>query len=293
MKLIWGLIAVGLAALCLSFLGALRPVGDSLAVFRFGLCLCLLALAAALRARPLPALLVVGLACAGMASVLWYKLPQGAPGAITIYQKNLFHQNSDLMGVADDILATKPDFVTLQELSVANDALLDRLSTAYPHQHICRVTQRSGIAVLSQIKPVGDGTCSRRYGLAQITVDLPQGRHHVASVHLSWPFPGAQPRQIRHLIDDLEALAHPILLAGDFNMVPWSHALSDVAHASGTRHAGPARTTFLIGFVPISIDHVFAPGGGRSVTRPLLGSDHFGVLAKVHPQTAQSTDNSN
>lgn len=285
MQVIWGLIAVIVAALGLSFLGALHGVGDSLAVFRVGLCIALLALTLGLRSHRKARLCVVAVALSGMATMLWHKLPLGTPGPISIYQKNVFHSNTDLPGLAQDILSTTPDFVTLQEVSIANEALLDMLSEVYPHQLLCRYTDRSGVAVLSRLAPVETGHCERRYGMARLLVDLPEGRHYVVALHLSWPFPGQQPNQVRRLLNDLEAFDHPVLIGGDFNMVPWSSALSRIARASGTQHAGPARTTFLIGSVPISIDHVFAPGGGHAEARPLLGGDHFGLLARVTPKS--------
>ncbi|MEL7282038.1 MAG: endonuclease/exonuclease/phosphatase family protein [Pseudomonadota bacterium] len=293
MQVIWGFIAVTLVAIGLSFMGALHGIGDSLAVFRVGLCLLLVFLAMALTSRRNARLFLVVVAVAGAGTMLWHKLPLGAPGPITIYQKNMFHANSDLPGLAEDILSMSSDFVTLQEVSLANEALLDMLSEAYPHQFLCRYTDRSGIAVLSRRAPVAAGVehCERRYGMARILVDLPQGRHYVAALHLSWPFPGQQPNQLRRLLADLEALDHPLLIGGDFNMVPWSSALFRIARASNTRHAEPARTTFFIGRVPISIDHVFAPGGGYVEARPLLGSDHFGLLARVTPESGAPEEN--
>ncbi|MEO0752269.1 MAG: endonuclease/exonuclease/phosphatase family protein [Pseudomonadota bacterium] len=288
MQLIWGLIALLVVALGMSFLGALHGLGDSLAVFRIALCLPLLALGLALRGAGLGRVVVLCVALAGIASVVWHKLPRATPGPVTIYQKNVFHSNAELAGLAADILQTKADFVTLQEVSVANEALLDLLSEAYPHQTLCRYTERSGVAVLSRLEPVEDGPCERRYGMARITVDLAGGRYHVAALHLSWPFPGQQPRQLRRLLNDLERLDYPILIGGDFNMVPWSNALARVARASGTERAGPARTTFLLGSVPISIDHIFAPGGGWAEARPLFGGDHFGILARVHHTPVQN-----
>lgn len=37
-----------------------------------------------------------------------------------------------------------------------------------------------------------------------------------------------------------------------------------------------------MGLYPMAIDHVLA-GSGQLDTRPLLGSDHFGLLARVVP----------
>ncbi|MEO0371132.1 MAG: endonuclease/exonuclease/phosphatase family protein, partial [Pseudomonadota bacterium] len=197
----------------------------------------------------------------------------------------MFHQNSDLEGLAEDIVASNADFVTLQELSQDNGPLLLNLKETYPYQLICRSKKvRGGTAVLSRVKPLENGVCTRDYASARLTVDLGErvGPIHVTSVHLSWPYPREQPRQLRDLLRDLEALDYPVIIGGDFNMVPWSHALSSVAQASGTRRLGPAQATFQLGFVPLSIDHVFAPYRGLVQTRPRLGSDHLGLRAVVN-----------
>lgn len=287
MRVIWGLIGLCCLAIGGSFLGAVHPVGDSLAVFRVGFCLGLLVLTLFLRGRGSAQICLFAIGLSGIATMLWHKLPLDAPGPITIYQKNMFHMNADIDGLAADILAAKTDFVTLQEVTIDNETLLDLLQKTYPHQHLCRYDDRSGVAVLSREQPVRQRSCGRGFGMAQILVDLPNGPHYIAAVHLSWPFPKAQPRQLTRLYTQMEALDHPILIGGDFNMVPWSHALSRLARASDTVAAGPARTTFLLGSLPIAIDHVFAPGGGSVETRPLLGGDHFGLLARVH---ADDTD---
>ncbi|MEL7012783.1 MAG: endonuclease/exonuclease/phosphatase family protein [Pseudomonadota bacterium] len=282
MQVIWSLIGLFIGALAVSFQGGVHPVGDSLAVFRVGLCLALLLLAATVRNGAFARLGIISLSVIGIASAMWHKIPKSDPGPVTIYQKNVLHRNSELSSLAADILATGPDFVTLQEVSVEGEALLRDLKAAYPYQVLCRYSPKSGVAVLSRIEPLDKGDCRQSYGKAMITVDLPTGRHHVAAIHMAWPFPGGQPAQFEQFFDDLRALEHPILIGGDFNMVPWSHALRQVARVSGTKHSTPARTTFLIGSVPIAIDHVFAPGGGYVETRPLFGADHFGILARVH-----------
>jgi len=283
MRVIRVFIGLVVAALAMSFMGAVHPLGDSLAVFRIAFCLVLLVCVLALPRGGYAQTFLIGTALLGLGSALWHRIPVTEPGPVTIYQKNVLHWNAELSLLAADILSAKPDFVTLQEVSEQGEPLLHALKTAYPYQHLCRFSSLSGVAVLSRLEPIDDGYCRIEYGMALITVDLPSGPHHVAAVHLSWPFPRNQASQLKLLSSDLRKFEHPFLIGGDFNMVPWSHALTQVAKASGTRRSSPARTTFLIGSVPLAIDHVFAPGGGYVETRPLLGADHFGLVARVHP----------
>ncbi len=288
MPVVWVLTGLSFAALGMSFLGALHPVGDSLAVFRAWLCIMAMTLALFLPVARRWRMALVGLGAAGIATVGWQKMPSASPSLgpnfTVVYQKNVFHQNTDLVALADDIRASDAHFVTLQEMSVSNDPLLDLLKEEYPYQHLCRFQSRGGTAVLSRVRPVNVAPCQDVYAMARMTVDLGLDRPvEVLSVHLAWPFPGVQPHQLDHLLDDLKAMDNPVLIGGDFNMVPWSNALSSVARASGTRRVGSAKTTFKIGALPISIDHIFAPDGGTTQRRPLLGSDHFGLRATVRP----------
>lgn len=271
-----------LTALTVSFAGALQGLGDSLAVFRAGLAALALVLvfATGWPRRVRWAAMAACLLAAG--SVAWHKLPLAPPGPVIVYQKNMFHRNGELGGLAGDILAAAPDIVTLQEVSVENEALLAHLRDAYPTQHLCRYDSRSGIAVLTRLKPAGAAFCSERLGLAGLRVHAGDGPAWALSLHLTWPYPLDQAGQVSRLTAELDRLDAQMIIGGDFNMVPWSHTLARIARISGTHRAGPSRPTFLLGVLPLPIDHVFAPGGGRADLRPLLGGDHRGLLARVH-----------
>ncbi len=271
-----------LAALAASYGGALHPVGDSLAVFRTGIAAAGAALLLAL--RPVAWLFRTGLALSlgSLGLIGWHKVEPDPPGPITVYQKNMYHANSGLADLVADIRDAGADLVLLQEVSVANAAILTDLRDAFPHQHLCRYTRRSGIAVLSRFEPAGGNTfCLRGVGMAGLKVETGSGPVWAVSLHLTHPFPHNQERQVDRVAGRLAALDAPIVLGGDFNMVAWSHTLGEIAEASGTELAGPPRTSFFLGPVPLSIDHVLAPGGGATATRPDFGSDHRGILARV------------
>jgi len=283
-------IAVLCAALVASFAGALHPLGDSLAVFRTGIAALGLVMLPLARPGRGAAVAIVAVCLAGLATVGWHKLPRGVAvagpgtgaGALTLYQKNMHYRDADIAALARDIRAMAPDIVTLQEVSVENEALLDLLWDVYPAQHLCRYTSDSGLAVLTRHSVTGSPVCGQAVGLAGLRVMTAQGPVWALSVHLAHPWPGRQRAQLDRLGPELRALAGPRVIGGDFNMVPWSHALRRVARQSGTRRADPARTSFRLGPVPLSIDHVLAPGGGWADPRPRLGSDHAGILARVH-----------
>ncbi|MGR3759664.1 endonuclease/exonuclease/phosphatase family protein [Roseobacteraceae bacterium NS-SX3] len=279
--------AVGLL-LAFSFGGALHPLGDSLAVFRLPLALALAVLALFLR----PAWLAYGalmLAGAAVVSVVRFMTPAAADvpeaTAATVYQKNLHYQPADRSSLIADIRAAQASVVTLQEVSAANRAVLDELKSDLPNQHFCPFTSYVGTAVLTKWPVVeGSQTCAEAGGIAAVKAQAPGGPVWLVSMHLHWPWPYEQAEQAEDLLAVLRALKGPMILAGDFNMVPWSHRFESFLEASRGAPAGPARTTLWAGAMPLAIDHVIAPGGGTAVTRPAMGSDHNGVRAQVSLQ---------
>ncbi|MGR3493413.1 MAG: endonuclease/exonuclease/phosphatase family protein, partial [Shimia sp.] len=144
------LFSVIFAAFALSYLGALHPAFDSLTVLRLPLAAALIIGALILRRG----LMVYGAALWGLAVLAGYVIapaPQIAAVDVTLYSKNLWFGNQDHPGVLADIAAADPDVITLQEVSVQNEALLAALAADYPHQHLCKLSNWSGIAVLSRL----------------------------------------------------------------------------------------------------------------------------------------------
>lgn len=272
----------GLAALAVlgGYLGALHPLGDSLAVFRLqaagalALLSALVLFAGAARSGRLGMLLAL---VAG-APVLWsYGAGDAAvTGGLRIYQKNVFYRNDDLAGLEQDIRAAAPDAVMLQEMSQPNLALLEALEPDLPHQLHC------GTAIATRLPPVaGSGLCAA--GLAAMQVEGPSGSLWLVSVHLRWPWPHGQAAQVRQLLPVLEGLEGPVVMAGDFNMVRWSATFAAMARAARVQPVGAVHGSYT-GFAPwlvLPIDHVLAPVGGRVEMREGLGSDHLGLLAEV------------
>ena len=266
-----------------SYLGAVHPAGDSFAVIRLPLAGCAVFCALFLGQRTRR--LIAGLT-ALVVIVPWGlgKTDAADGGAYSLYQKNLWMGNADITDVAHDILRSNADFVTLQEVSDRNEAIFPILSADYPYQHFCDFSERSGVAVLSK-HPFVDGTqsCSRGHGLASVRVQRAGGQIWLHSVHLSWPWPYGQHRQLERLLPTLSEMEGDHILGGDFNIVPWSHTMRAIARVTGTDPLGPTQPTlWLRGWIPLSIDHVLVPNGGSGLlkSRPRFGSDHQGVLAR-------------
>lgn len=281
-----GLVVAFLAG---SYLGVVHGLGDSLAVVRPAVAVvaCVLAAALGFAGRRRLGLLVLAAGSAAGLPVLWSSLP-GDPGdgaAYHLYQKNLSFRLADPSPLIADIRGHAPDFVTLQEVTDRTGAVMAGLTDVLPSQHVCTFAAVGGVAVLSRWPTIaGSERCVDGDGLAAMQVTTPDGPVWVVSIHLHWPFPYRQSEQVPRLLPALTTMAGPVLVGGDFNMVPWSHTLARVARATETERAGPILYTLPLagGWVALPIDHVLVPRGkGRTGARrlPLLGSDHHGVLA--------------
>ncbi len=268
-----------------SFAGRWSAFGDALAVVRpvvaGGLALWLLP-----RLKPVWAVLP-GLVLAGFAliSVAVPFVTPAAPGPVSLYQKNLSFRMTDPAPLLADILAVNPDVITLQEVTEAHRlGVMQALAARYPTQGFCPFAGVGGTAVLARWPAAGPLICPQTKGATVLPLAMPQGRITVVALHLHWPFPYGQRAQVEALLPGLAGLSGPVLVAGDFNMVPWGWPLTAVAQATRTQRAGPAQASFYIGgWAPVAIDHVLAPGGGAVLRRDPLGSDHLGLVAQVWP----------
>lgn len=284
--------ALGLAVLALAagYLGFLHPLGDSLSVGRGIAAVAVLILAvfasfAGLRMAAFVSMLLALLT--GGQVLLAYSWP-GVPGSYMVYQKNVLYRNTELPALAEDIRATNPAIVTLQEVVPANSAWMETLRDAFPHQLLCPGQTVGGQAILTQLPPV-EGTAFCGPGLAAMqvvggTVDEPMP-FWVVSVHLHWPWPYSQADQVQLMLPILDRLQGPTIMAGDFNMVRWANSVRQLSDILGVKPAGPTAGSYigLSQVFPLPIDHVFSSHGGRVSLRPALGSDHLGLLAQVAP----------
>lgn len=298
-RVLTGLLILSTLTLLASFAGRLHAAGDTLAVIRPLLVLVVGVLAGiALVFGPrLPGAGGLILAVAGGVGMVPHgpasELPDGARH-YSAYQKNLLWNLPDKARVARDIGETEPDFVMLQELHQLNRPILDMLRRDYPHQQFCPFATVGGTAVLSRWPPTEEKpVCDDGYGLAAMQVATPDGPTWIVSLHLHWPFPYGQRAQLDTLLPVLERLDGPIIVGGDFNMVPWAFSVAAVKRATRTTDAGYAGGTFAFSYrregrnlletlPPIPIDHILVPQNGMrgSLTRrDRLGSDHHGLVA--------------
>lgn len=264
------------------FGGVLHPLGDSLAVFRIQLALvCALALIWTGWPRVWRWSGVAVL----VAVILGTQPFQGVRGdaPLRIYQKNLSFRMQDTGPVVADIRAMRPDIITLQEVSQQLSPILTDLAASHPHQMRCAFHGVVGDVVVLSRWPIGETKCVQKSGFAAAKITTPEGPVWAVSLHLHWPYPFGQAAQVDRLLPMLAELDAPVVLGGDFNMVPWASTPRRIARVTKTRILRGPRSTLdrFLPLAPLPIDHILAPVPGQVQRRAPLGSDHHGVFATV------------
>jgi len=278
--------------LAVGFAGALHPAGDSLAVFRWQIALALTFWSTVLcltltRRRLLPlTLALAGALCALPITLNSFASTSSLRTGLILYQKNMSFRMPDTTPLARDIAASGADIITLQEVDTDNRSLLATLAETHPTQVLCPFSFVGAVAIATRL-PVTDTppVCLEGQGMAAIEVETETGPLWLVSIHLHWPWPHGQPQQIDRLESRIKVLEGDVLVAGDFNMVPWSHSMKRIRKAAGAKQAGASLYTFPLagGVLSLPIDHVLTPATSDAETslRPFLGSDHRGVLARI------------
>ncbi len=288
-------IAGAVVGLFLGLFQNFHPALDSFSHFRLHLvvamvvCSVVLVVVSMRRARAF----AVFLALIGM-GWLAFEFNKGPPelgerGALRLAQFNLNFRNRLMDEVGHMFTESDADVVALQEVLPSHEKALRGLS-AYPHQAHCRFRRFvGGVSILSK-HPLSGIECADGEGLVTALVDLPGGAVTVGSIHTFWPWPYNQHAQVDRWLPKLESLIGPVILAGDFNAAPWSHAVSKVEKASRTTVVPGVRMTIgvkvfpLVPAVPIPIDHALL-SEELCATSVRVGettfSDHFPVFYEI------------
>ncbi|MEP2393404.1 MAG: endonuclease/exonuclease/phosphatase family protein [Paracoccaceae bacterium] len=216
----------------------------------------------------------------GITAASFY-LPHEPGGDLSIYSKNLWFANSEIPALVADIEAAQVDVVMLQEVSNNNNYVLDLLEEKFPFQHLCKFSGWSGIALASRHPFDGDLLCSEWRAVAVAPIKFENERVWLVSTHLPWPWPFDSADNDAAAESVLAGLEGAVVIAGDFNIMPWSGRAERISSITNTQLAGPVRPTLSYRRVPLPLDFAMAPGGGSVELRPLLGSDHAGIVANL------------
>jgi endonuclease/exonuclease/phosphatase (EEP) superfamily protein YafD len=210
-------------------------------------------------------------------------------------------QFRDASAAARFLLEEDPDVAVLQEVRPRQaDALRAALAARYPHIHVCGAPRRCAAAILAKRPWVaaghGEWTPESPETVWVQFDDTELGRLRVVGVHLALPFRAEQQtNHVARLIALRSGVAGPLIVAGDFNMTPWSYRLQRLLAATGLRrHATflrswPTDGQYRLPWPTFLIDHVLTTPEIESVSiriGPALGSDHLPVIAALRlPRT--------
>jgi endonuclease/exonuclease/phosphatase (EEP) superfamily protein YafD len=273
------------AILAAGFFGSVHPALDSLAHFRAHLAIVLIVAALPLFWTELlkagALLIAVGLLCVattsggvpvpriGVAYGALLAKPADRP-VYTLLQANLRYDNPDMNALLSAVGRLRPDVMTLDEVSVAWREKLTLLKAAYPYQLFCPFPNGlwgSGIVSRRPFAPDTTPGCDPRGGLALARIDFGGTQIDVAALHLGWPWPFPQARELSYLAPYLARIGSTAILAGDLNATPWSHTAARVAGEGGLTLMPSTGPTWLhyglprwLLFCGLPIDNVFAKG---------------------------------
>ena len=210
---------------------------------------------------------------------------------------NVWFRNPDIVRVATYIESSQADAVVLQELTATQAEALRPLLPTYPHYYIepsqmgAAVFTRWPVLAAESVPLAKDGAVA-----ARVQIDWRGVAVTVFGVHLNWPLgprnSAFRNEELRQVAAFAKAHPGPLLVAGDFNLTPWSQyfraalaesGLHDAARGFGLHRSWPAQ------FAPLAIriDHCLLSQHWRSVSvrpGPWLGSDHLPVVAELSLQ---------
>lgn len=296
------------AAIGFGYMGRLHLAFDAFSHLRLHLAALLLLIAPILlwlRLR-VQAIFAVLLAAAVIAQTLYldggpkFANADGAGPIYRLLHMNLRFDNQTPEAALSLIGETRPDIVTLAEVSAMWQARLSALEAAYPYRLICsQPSPIGGTAILSR-RPFADGfepICGDRGSFGHARIDLGGRKVEIAALHMGWPWPFEQPWQLPRLMPLLQQVGDTAIVVGDLNAVPWSAAARQVAQASGAEIQYGIGPTWLDrrlpdswrGLIGLPIDNLMLKGGVMAASLRTLdnpGSDHLGLLLEfsVAPQ---------
>lgn len=207
---------------------------------------------------------------------------------------NVWFRNPDMARTAEYIEQSRADAVVLLELTPSQAEALLPLLPSYPHSYI--EPSRMGAAVFTKWPVLSAESVPLAQGgavAARMRLDWRGAPVTVLGVHLNWPL-GPRNSQFRNeelagVIAISKAHREPLIVAGDFNLTPWSEYFSDALEESGLHDAargfGLSRS-WPAQFAPlgIRIDHCWLSSQWQSQRvdiGPSLGSDHLPVVADL------------
>jgi endonuclease/exonuclease/phosphatase (EEP) superfamily protein YafD len=207
---------------------------------------------------------------------------------------NVSYRQFSVRRLREMIREVNPDVLVMQELTPSTAAALTDLDTEFAHHLKFPADGPYGIALWSHHELEGAQLFALgRLPAIEARVLAPSGSFAVFGVHLSAPTTprraAARNEELRQLAARSAAVDGALLVAGDFNLSPYSPRFSDWLDASGLTDTRRGRTLSvswptLLPIVGIPIDHVAVSSEFQILSHrrlPDFGSDHYGVLVEL------------
>ena len=215
---------------------------------------------------------------------------------VKLIQLNAWKENIDVKGTVDWLVREHPDFITMDEIRPP-------IVTALIHQgfhfkagiaHTAIFSRHTAVPPTVMI-PMLEWPKLPGFARADFEVQFPDRgpiKINVFAVHLPWPT-DPEERLEREALLRLVHLypSDDVLLAGDFNLTPWSFGLQDLDQRIGLTRRDKALFSWPgrfdpqyiknIPFPALPIDHVYAGSNWKTVSirrGPRVGSDHYPVI---------------
>lgn len=251
------------------------------------------------------AIILVGIHAPGFAT--WY-LPVPRPAAekgpvLRVVTANLQTSNRDHDRFLDFVRDADPDILFIQETDLAWEAALEALEDTYPYHTLEARSDGYGIALFSRL-PL-DGLEIRRHPKAKVPAihaRLTLGGQQISILcfHALRPGPGEitarRNLQLSWIPEYVAQQDGPVIIAGDFNVTPWSPHYKAMIASSGLKNTrrghGIAATwpglPFPIPLLPL--DHILvSPEIHTKAFRrgPNTGSDHRPLVVELVLETTR------
>ena len=218
---------------------------------------------------------------------------------LKIIQFNVWDRNRDPIATARWISTEDADIVILEEAGCRAAPIISALSAQYAYRTTSTEAELCPTSILSKLPQTAGGCITPtgldpRHATAWATFGNGASAFSVAGTHYVWPEPiGPQHRQAHEFAEIIARFDQAsLIVAGDFNLTPWSFNLRRQDSAFGLKRLTRALPSWPVGeiahwgvtfpFPFLPIDHIYAGDAWRtvSVTRgPCLGSDHAPIVA--------------
>jgi len=284
----------------LGFLGSLHPAFDLIAHFRYHAALGCIALAllwlVIKQWRVGLSVMLIGVyafsaATSGLQA--WDSVHTKTAPSYSLLSFNVLYDNPNRADVVKLIEVHDPDIFIGVEMSTQWHREIRLLTKRYKNTFHCpEWKNKGGLYIFSKFAFTNAETYCHSYaalGTQQVMIE--DQTITIGGVHLRWPWPGSQPKQLKALKPVLQNLDDNALVAGDFNAATWSYTISSFATNGGLRVVPNIGLTwlhrmlpsFLTRWIGLPIDNVMHKGKVSIVdakSLPNSGSDHLPILVQ-------------